>query len=304
MPEVTVQAGTGKQRLDAWLATALPELSRARWQDLIRQGSVQVNGTVRKPNHTLHDGDVVAYTVPEAAPVQTVAQDLPLDILYEDADFLVINKQPGLVVHPAPGHEDGTLVNALLHHCTDLRGIGGELRPGIVHRLDRDTSGVLVVAKHEQAMQNLAAQFKDRVVKKEYIALVWGKPEPRTGRIVTLIGRNPGNRKKMSARVRHGREAVSIYEVDRQFEDGALVRVKIETGRTHQIRVHLAHIGHPVMGDQLYGRARPTRRALALDRQMLHARQLTLRHPSTGKVMTFAAPVPGDMQRVVETLSS
>lgn len=292
--ETCIVAPDGAGRLDAFLAGARPEHSRARWQALIRDGAVSVNGRSVKPNHAVRPGDRIEWKVPEIQPAAAQPQDLPLDILYEDADLIALNKPPGRVVHPAPGHDDGTLVNALLHHCADLAGVGGERRPGIVHRLDRDTSGVLVVAKNEAAMACLAAQFKDRKTRKEYLALVRGVPRPAGGTIRTLIGRSPTHRKKMSARVSRGREAVSHFETVEAFRDAALLRVRIETGRTHQIRVHLAHIGHPVLGDSVYGRAG------GAPRQMLHAHRLTLDHPRTGKSVTFEAPVPADMNLQIE----
>ena len=290
-------------RLDAFLATAAPEFSRSRWQDLIREGHVTVNGKTVKPNHTLRTGDTIDWTLPPTAPTELVPEDLKLDVLFEDADLIVLNKPPGLVVHPAPGHSTGTLVHGLLHHCDDLAGIGGEERPGIVHRLDRDTSGCLVVAKTEPALNALAAQFKDRDVKKEYVALVWGTPSPRTGTVRTLIARDPHHRQRMSAKVKAGREAVSHYEVLETWDDLAFVRIRIETGRTHQIRVHMAHLHHPVAGDALYGRAHP-HHALTplLVRQMLHAERIAFRHPTTGQDLAFAAPLPPDFRAVLTAL--
>ena len=289
-------------RLDAWLAARHPEHSRARWQQLIRDGHVQVNGTPRKPNHPVRAGDDVTFTIPPAAPTALAPEDIPLDILYEDADLIALNKPPGLVVHPAPGHDTGTLVHALLHHCPDLPGIGGEQRPGIVHRLDRDTSGVLVVAKTEPALAHLSAQFKARDTRKEYLALAWGMPHPRAGTIRTLIGRSERDRKKMSVQVKHGRPAVSHYEVIETFADCSLLRVRIETGRTHQIRVHLAHLGHAVVGDALYGHARGRRLPVPVERQLLHAARLELKHPRTGAPLVFAAPLPADFAAVLDAL--
>ena len=286
-------------RLDHWLAARLPDLSRARWQELIKEGHVRVNGQPKKPHYELRENDVVDYEIPPPQPTELVAQDIPLTILFEDSDILVLNKPPGLVVHPAPGHSDGTLVNALLHHCKDLQGIGGEQRPGIVHRLDRDTSGVLVIAKNETAMKRLAAQFKSREVRKQYAALVWGCPAPESGTIRTMIGRNPHDRKKMSAKPTSGRPAVTHYETVRKFPEASFLRIRIETGRTHQIRVHMAHIGHPVIGDTQYGRARKTNRPIHAARQMLHAEQLAFAHPITGKTLEFTAPIPGDMQTLL-----
>lgn len=291
-----------RMRLDAWLAHHHPALSRARWQDLIRDGDVTVNGTARKASYTMQEGDTAEAELPPPVDTDVVAEDIPLDILHEDADLIVINKPPRLVVHPAPGHPSGTLVNALLHHCHDLAGIGGEKRPGIVHRLDQDTSGVLVAAKNENAMNHLAAQFKNRATKKEYLALVWGTPLHRNGTIRTTIGRDPVHRKKMSTRAPHGRDAVSHYEVLKTWDAVSLLRVTIETGRTHQIRVHLAHLKHPVVGDELYGRKRPTDLPAPVDRHLLHAWKLSLTHPRTGQAITFEAPWPTDLQRLVTAL--
>jgi 23S rRNA pseudouridine1911/1915/1917 synthase len=214
--------------------------------------------------------------------------------------MIVINKPAGLVVHPAVGNETGTLVNALLHHCQDLTGIGGEKRPGIVHRLDKDTSGVMVVAKNEKAMNELARQFKERETAKEYLTIVWGIPYGKRGTIETTIGRHPIHRKKMAANVRNGREAVSHYEVLEALGEAALVQIKIETGRTHQIRVHMAHIKSPVIGDTVYGRGRAS--TIKADRQMLHAAKLSLNHPISGKRMTFEAPLPEDMEMLLTQL--
>jgi 23S rRNA pseudouridine1911/1915/1917 synthase len=306
----TLQYSSPKpQRLDAFLARERPQHSRSRWQQLIKDGQVRVNGELRKANHDLKNGDVVTFTVPEPRPVELVAQDIPLDILFEDADLIVLNKPPGLVIHPAPGHDDGTLVNALLHHCKDaasgmtsLGGIGGELRPGIVHRLDRDTSGVMVVAKSERAMKTLAEQFKGRAVKKEYVALVWGRLNPPNGIIKTSIGRSPHDRKKMTARIAGGRDAVSYYETEEAFEGASLVRVRIATGRTHQIRVHMSHIGHPIIGDTVYGRARKHPAADLANRQMLHAEKLSFLHPASGERVQFSAPVPEDFVALLKVL--
>lgn len=290
------------QRLDAFLAARRPDLSRARWQQLIRDGRVTVNGAARKPNHALHAGDRIAWEIPPAEPAELQPEEMPLDVLFEDADLIVINKPAGLVVHPAPGHSTGTLVHGLLFHCDDLTGIGGEERPGIVHRLDRDTSGCLVVAKNEQAHRALVAQFKARDVRKEYVALVWGRPVPAQGTVRTLIGRDPHHRQKMSAKVRAGREAVTHYEVVQAFADMSFVRVKIETGRTHQIRVHMAHLRHPVVGDTMYGRARQHPLAGLIVRQMLHAERIAFTHPRTGLELEFTAPLPPDFRALLAAL--
>jgi 23S rRNA pseudouridine1911/1915/1917 synthase len=287
-------------RLDAWLAKAVPEHSRSRWQSLIKEGRVTVNGVPCKANQKIHAGDRAEWSVPDPAAAAPQAEDIGLAVLYEDRHMIVINKPAGLVVHPAVGNETGTLVNALLHHCKDLTGIGGEKRPGIVHRLDKDTSGVMVVAKNESAMNELARQFKERETAKEYLTIVWGVPYGKRGTVETTIGRNPLHRKKMAANVRNGREAVSNYEVLEALGEAALVRVKIETGRTHQIRVHMAHIKNPVIGDTVYGRARAS--SIKANRQMLHAAKLSLNHPKTGKRMTFEAPLPADMETLLKQL--
>ena len=300
MPELIVPEDQRGHRLDIWLSTQQPELSRARWQSLLKEGLVLVNGAAQKANYTTRTGDKISYTIPEAKPTELIAENIPLTIIYEDADILVMNKPAGIVVHPAPGHASGTLVNALIHHCKDLAGIGGELRPGIVHRLDKDTSGLLVIAKNEAAMKNLVDQFKHRNVKKEYLALIWGCPKPERGTIKTLIGRSETNRKKMSAKVKHGREAVTHYEVIEKMESASLVRLRIETGRTHQIRVHMAFKNHPVVGDTLYGRAR----SFEATRQMLHAAELRFNHPRTGKELVFSALMPDDMLTACNALRS
>ncbi len=282
-------------RLDAYLAAAHPAISRSRWKQLIEAGHVALDGApVLKPNTPLSPGATLSCVLPEPAPVGLVATDIPLDILYEDSDLVVLNKPAGLVVHPAPGHAADTLVNALLHHCSDLQGIGGELRPGIVHRLDKDTSGVLVVAKNEQAVADLVAQFSSHAVQKEYLALVWGALKKSAGTVELPIGRHPVHRQKMAV-TEKGRPAVTHYETLAAGPLATLLRVRIETGRTHQIRVHLAHLGHPVVGDAVYGRARhglPD--GLSIPRQMLHAHVLKIAHPRDARPLAFTAPPPPD----------
>lgn len=295
-------------RLDTVLARARTELSRARWQEEIKADRVTVNGQPGRCKMRVVPGDVIDWTRPPPTPIETAPENILLDVLYEDEDLIVINKPPNFVVHPAPGHYTGTLVNALLYHCPDLPGIGGELRPGIVHRLDRDTSGVMVVAKNDGALHSLAHQFKDRETKKEYLALAWGVPRAAAGTVHTRIGRSTRDRKKMAAYPlaapddeAHGKEAISHYEVVKSFERASLLRLRIETGRTHQIRVHLAHIHHPVVGDATYGGARPE---LPAPRQMLHAERLSLTHPRTKERMTFVAPLPEDFVSVINQLKS
>jgi len=291
-------AGVGR-RLDAFLARA-SGLSRARVQGLIERGAVLVDGHPRKPRHALRIGERVTLAVPPPEPLALTPEAIPLDILYEDEDLLVLNKPAGLVVHPGAGRTTGTLVHALLAHCRELPGIGGVERPGIVHRLDRETSGVMVAAKSEAAHASLSAQFKARVVRKRYLALVRGTVGHETGRIEAAIGRRERDRKRMGVRARGGREARTDYRVLRRRADMTLIEASLETGRTHQIRVHFAHIGHPVVGDTVYG-GRGSRRLAASDapragRQMLHAWRLGFHHPRTGVWVEFTAPVPGDLR--------
>ena len=288
-------------RLDVWLERRLPDLSRSRIQSLLRAGHITVDGGSAKPHKKVRAGMRADLKVPDPVPVAVRPQNLPLEVLFEDADVIVINKAAGMVVHPAAGHADGTLVNALLFHCRDLTGVGGELRPGIVHRLDRDTSGVMVAAKNDLALRNLQQQFKASRVEKEYVALVRGAPPRQEGRIETLIGRNRLDRKKMSANVRTGRTAVSQYKVEAAFAGVSLLRVRIETGRTHQIRVHMAHLGCPVIGDPQYGGRRSSAPVWA-ERQMLHAQTLSFLHPRTGRRLRFHADLPQDMRELVTRL--
>ena len=301
--KLPVSSSDAGQRLDIWIHSQVPAHSRARWQELIRSGRVRVNGGEKKTRYLLHEGDTVEFEIPPPRPVELVPEDRPLDIVYEDKDLLVLNKPPGLVVHPAPGHDDGTLVNALLFHCRDLAGIGGELRPGIVHRLDKDTSGLLIVAKNEAAMTALAAQFKGHRVRKEYLALVWGRPAPASGTVDTLIGRSLRDRKKMSTRTAAGRQAITHYTTVHNYADISLLRLRIETGRTHQIRVHMTHLGHSIVGDTQYGRARKNQLPAPASRQMLHAERIAFDHPRTGKALEFTAPIPRDMQELIDALA-
>lgn len=288
-------------RLDQWLTRSVPGLSRSRWQALIREGHVRVDGDLRRPAHEVRGGETVEYLIPPAEPLDLEAEDIPLDIVYEDEHLIAVNKAPGMVVHPAPGHAAGTLVHALLHHCQRLRGIGGTLRPGIVHRLDKDTSGVLIAAKDEPALHGLQVQFKHRRVEKEYLAIVRGVPAPASGTIHTLIGRSEHYRKKMDVCVGRGKPAITHYEVIEAFDDASWLRVRIDTGRTHQIRVHLAHLGHPVLGDPLYGGRRKGMSPRA-HRQMLHAARLALTHPLTGEPLILEASLPADMRSLLAEL--
>jgi 23S rRNA pseudouridine1911/1915/1917 synthase len=294
-------------RLDRYLASVVADLSRSQIQRLIKEQFVRIGGDAVKANHHVKTGQVVQLEVPESVDTTVKGEPLDLPILYQDADLVVVNKPAGMVVHPAAGHESGTLVNALIHHVDDLSGIGGEKRPGIVHRLDRGTSGLMVVAKNDRSHEELARQFHDREVEKEYIALVWGVVQAGR-RIDAPIGRDPGDRKKMSARARRSREAVTrIVAAEHLHPAVTLARVAIHTGRTHQIRVHLSAIGHPVVGDPLYGgvhrRVPGDLRALTrLQRPFLHSTRLVFTHPSDGRRMEFTAEVPDDLQQAIDEL--
>jgi len=313
------QAG---QRLDAFLASRRDlGLTRSHVQKLIAEGLVTVDGEETKASYRTRPGELVRVAVPFPEPLEVEPEPIPLDIVYEDDDLIVVNKPRGMVVHPAPGHSRGTLVNALLAHCDKLSGIGGVSRPGIVHRLDKDTSGVMVVAKSDRAHQSLAEQIKARTARRRYLALVHGDVAADEGTIETLYGRDPVNRKKMAVLSEGPREAVTHYRVLERFGDFTLVECALRTGRTHQIRVHMEHIGHPVAGDPLYGPRRPhrLRRRMAqtmavqgleaypeavdaLKGQALHAHLLTFRHPVTGEHVEFRAPMPPDMEWAVGEL--
>jgi 23S rRNA pseudouridine1911/1915/1917 synthase len=314
--EVTVTGAEGSNRLDRVLAKLLPELSRSRLKALILAGQVAVKGAaVRDPAYHAVPGDTITIEVPEAVPAEPAAEDIALDIVHEDDDIVVIDKPKGLVVHPAAGHETGTLVNALIAHCgASLSGIGGVRRPGIVHRLDKDTTGLMVVAKNDRAHASLTAQFADHgrtgEMRRGYLAFVWGVPNRVRGTVEAPIDRHSHAREKMAVR-ESGREAVTHWEVQETFNgrDGkpvaALLACRLETGRTHQIRVHLAHIGHPLMGDAVYGphfktkvsHLGPRSRAAlaALDRQALHAYLLALEHPQTGAILEWISDLPDDL---------
>jgi len=318
----TVPEAAAGERLDKALAAGLPDLSRSRVQALLEQGCVAEGGrTITDPSLRVKPGQTFDVFVPEAEAALPEAQDIPLDVVFEDEDVLVIDKPAGLVVHPAAGNHDGTLVNALLAHCGDsLSGIGGVRRPGIVHRLDKDTSGLMVVAKNDRAHHGLTEQFSDRTLSRTYHALVWGLPAPKQGRIEGAIGRSGADRKKMAVVDHGGKHAATRYRVLKAFGPAAaLVECVLETGRTHQIRVHMAHIGHPLVGDPLYGRGRSTRvggkhasalpepargALVAFPRQALHATGLTFRHPGSGETMTFHAPLPGDLHELIVILES
>lgn len=288
------------ERLDRALAAQLPDFSRSQIQRLIKEGAVLVDGHRLRASYRLEGGEHVLVTVPEPTEAELVAQPIPLDVRYEDETLLVVNKPAGMVVHPAPGHPDGTLVNAILAHCPDLPGIGGEKRPGIVHRLDKETSGIIAVAKTEHALRHLQKQFKRRTVQKKYLALVEGHPDQPRALIDAPIGRDPQNRKQMTV-IRPGsglraRPARTRYEVVARYRAHALLACYPRTGRTHQIRVHLKFIGHPIVGDDVYGFRRPT---VKLQRHFLHAAALTFKHPNTGEEMTVEAKLPEELQAVL-----
>lgn len=276
------------ERLDAFLADMMAELSRTAIKELITSGQVWVDGQIRKPSYRLKEGEEVLIDLPEARPVSIEPQNLPLEIIYQDQDIAVVNKPKGMVVHPAHGNWDHTMVNALLYHIKDLSGINGQLRPGIVHRLDKDTSGVMVVAKHDQAHRSLAEQIKEHSMKREYQALVHGIIKENLGTIEAPIGRSRTDRKKMAV-TKDGKPAISRYRVLERFHNYSLVQVSLLTGRTHQIRVHFSYIKHPVVGDPVYG---PAKQHLELDSQALHACILGFRHPRTDEYMEFSSPLP------------
>lgn len=300
--KVSVAEESAGKRLDAYLPSALGgtlDISRSRVQALIDEGNILLNGSKPKASARLCPGDVVDVTILAPKQWDVVAEDLPLDIVYEDGDILVINKPRGVVVHPAAGHWSGTLVNAILSHCPDLAGIGGEIRPGIVHRLDKDTTGLLVVAKNESSMKDLQEQIKGHKVKRHYVALLRGRLPLLEGTIDAPIGRHPVHRKKMAV-VPDGREAVTDYEVITRFgQEYTLVLAKLRTGRTHQIRVHFGYLGHPVAGDSVYSRGRGE---LRLDGQALHAVRLGLYRPRDGEYVEFSAPLPKDFRDALATL--
>ena len=320
--QAVIEAEAGPVRLDKALAAAFPDVSRSRLQALVRDGHVRHDGrTVLDPSQTVGPGALLAVTIPEAAPAEPEAETLALVVAYEDDDLIVIVKPAGLVVHPAPGHEAGTLVNGLIAHCgASLSGIGGVRRPGIVHRLDKGTSGLMVVAKNDRAHKGLTAQFADHgrsgPLERAYIAFAWGMPEPRAGTIDANLARSQRNREKIAVvRVGEGRHAVTHYRVEAQLgPEVTQLRCRLETGRTHQIRVHLSHRGHPLLGDAVYGGAfktkaarlsEPAKAALdALGRQALHATLLGFAHPRTGETLRFESPLPPEMAALATALAA
>ena len=297
---MTLFADISGERLDAFLARTGEELSRSAAQKLIEEGLVTLNGKPGKKNDKLNMGDRVDYQIPEPKEVDIAPKEMPLDIVYEDEDVLVLNKPKGLVVHPAAGHQDDTLVNGLLHAMAgQLSGINGELRPGIVHRIDKDTSGLLAVAKNDFAHNMLASQLKDHTMARTYEAIVCGSFREDSGTVDAPIGRHPSDRKKMCVIARNSKEAVTHWEVVRRYRGYTHIRCRLETGRTHQIRVHMAHIGHPILGDTVYGHKKPE---LGQDSQCLHAGALCFRHPRDGRPVTVFAPLPEYFTQVLEKL--
>ncbi|MFB5266231.1 RluA family pseudouridine synthase [Paenibacillus enshidis] len=298
--EWTVDTTAAKTRIDKYLADRMTDVSRSQIQLWIGDGRVLVNGAAVKANYKLLENDRIELSIPEPESVEIVPEDIPLNVVYEDADVIVINKPRGLVVHPAPGHASGTLVNALMYHCHDLSGINGELRPGIVHRIDKDTSGLLMAAKNDKAHASLAAQLKDHSVTRRYIALVHGNLSHDQGTVDAPIGRAAGDRKMFTVTDRNSKHAVTHFLVLERFGDYTLLELKLETGRTHQIRVHMKFIGHPLVGDPMYGRSKGIR----MDGQALHAAILGFVHPKTRDYLEFSAPLPQDMEDVLASLRS
>ena len=286
------------ERLDAALSRLCAELSRSAVQRLAEDGAVLVNGTPRKKNFKLSAGDELSFTLPEVQPTVAAAEDIPLDVVYEDSDLIVINKPKGLVVHPAAGHWTGTLVNALIHHCGEsLSGVGGELRPGIVHRIDKDTSGLIIAAKNDFAHRALAAQLQDHTLARTYRCIAVGTFREDAGTIDLPIGRHPKDRKKMGVNAPNAKQAITHWRVLERFRSYTYLECQLETGRTHQIRVHLASRAHPILGDTVYGKA-----ALGMDSQCLHAVSLCFVHPRSGEKISLSCPIPEEWTALLEKL--
>ncbi len=299
MRTLSVAAG-GVERIDQLLAREVPDLSRSALQKLLEEGAVTLGGEPVKKNRKTAPGEVYTLTLPEPEPLDVVAQNIPLNVVYEDEDVIVVDKPVGLVVHPAPGHPDGTLVNALLYHCgNSLSGINGVLRPGIVHRIDRDTSGLVIVAKNDTAHLSLAAQLEDHSLYREYHAVAVGGLKEGRGTIDAPIGRHPVDRKRMAVDITRGKRAVTHYEVLERYPGYTYLKCRLETGRTHQIRVHLSSMGHPLLGDMVYGGKRPV---AGLAGQCLHAKRLTFTHPRTGEKVTVECPLPDWFEGVLDKL--
>ena len=298
--EIFVEEDGTDDRIDKFLAEQCEELSRSFLQKLLKSGEVSVNGQAVKASFRLSEGDLIVFEVPEAAKPEILPEPFPLDILYEDEDVILVNKPKGMVVHPAAGHYSGTLVNALMYHCRDsLSGINGVLRPGIVHRIDMDTTGVIIACKNDVSHRSIAEQLKEHSITRRYQAIVHGRLKTDEGIVDAPIGRNPQDRKKMSINERNGKPAVTHYHVLNRFRDYTHIECRLETGRTHQIRVHMASIGHPLLGDAVYG---PARCPYRLEGQTLHAGVLGFVHPRSGKYMEFSAPLPEYFEKLLRTL--
>ncbi|HBA89901.1 MAG TPA: RluA family pseudouridine synthase [Geobacter sp.] len=311
--QLTFPVDAEPERLDSFISRSVPEITRSAALRLIETGFATVNGQKQKPALKLKGGEGISIIVPPPVPAEPQPEEIPIEVLYEDPEVVVVNKGAGMVVHPGAGNPEGTLVNALLAHCKDLSGIGGELRPGIVHRIDKDTSGTLVVAKSDRAHNALAEQFKEHTIKRVYLALVYGSPKEDKGRIESIIGRHPTDRKKMSGKARHGKEAVTHWRVLARYPGITLIRLKLETGRTHQIRVHMSEAGHPLVADEVYGGGGrlsgvqdPVLKQMikSMGRQALHAKTLGFLHPVSGKYLEFDTELPPDMAGIVAYLES
>ncbi len=299
--KINIEAMQEGQRADSLLAEKIEGLSRAAAQRLLEQGMVLLSGSPVKKNQRTRPGQIYQVELPQVQESQVQPENIPLDVVYEDADLIVVNKPRGMVVHPAPGHPDGTLVNALLSHCGDsLSGIGGEKRPGIVHRIDKDSSGLLIAAKNDRSHQALAAQLKDHSLYRVYEALALGSFRQEQGTVDAPVGRDPKNRKRMAVTEKNSRNAVTHYQVLGRYPGYTYIRCRLETGRTHQIRVHMAYLGHPLLGDSLYGAGRDKR--FGLEGQCLHARRLGFIHPSTGAQMELACPLPDYFTEILSKL--
>ena len=290
--------GQSGDRIDKFLSEAMEDKSRSYIQGLVEKGNVKVNGKIVKSNYKVKEEDQIELIIPEPVELEIKGEDIPLNILYEDNDVLVVDKPQGMVVHPAAGNYNGTLVNAILNHCEDLSGINGVIRPGIVHRIDKDTAGVLVIAKNDAAHNKLSEQLKDHSMTRVYIALVEGIIKEKEGTIDAPLGRHPVERKKIAV-LKGGRHAVTHFKVMEAFKNNTLVECRLETGRTHQIRVHMAHIGHPLVGDPVYGYKK---QKFKLEGQLLHAKVLGFIHPTSGEYMEFESPLPDYFQKVIELL--
>ncbi len=299
--KIVVEADTSAERLDQFLSREVRELSRSRVQQLIRDGKVKIGATFPKSSYRVQPGELIEVEIPVPRPMEVNPEPVNLKIVYEDDSLLVIDKPRDLVVHPGPGHETGTLVNALLYHCRDLSGIGGVMRPGIVHRLDKDTSGLLVVAKNDAVHQDLARQLKERLVKREYIAVVWGRIKKKSFVISAPIGRDPRNRKKMAV-IQGGREALTNVRVLSHLDGCTLIKAKLQTGRTHQVRVHLSYLGYPLVGDPVYGGQKKLLDETNWKGQALHSFRLEFEHPGTGVLMQFTSSLPPEFKNLLKYL--